>query len=375
LPSEGYAIPSREPELAFVLNQNSVLTVAFGERTIEMLQLDELTKESARVSITTVRNFALSLNGDTLYVVTTTDGSPSALVAWDISSGLVKAEITVFYDTVWLNGYHLVAVREDVLFQTRDDVLELWNFELSECIRSWTDLGCITGDIIPISEERVAFKVQSASEKGTKVVIVDTTRESIASTTTIHGDFVGCNSKCHVMSAARGTLQMQSGDKVLWNISLPSKSFDFPRCNTFSPTEQYFVFAAEDVSDTLHVYVLDVISGTVRTFQPHTNDFLVFNVDCKFVGDEECITCLNSRIKCGFLQLFNVKSGDLLSEIALESHVYSLAACCRERLIAIDLEDSKMNFKVLQVKLPGDKDRRTRAKGQVLLLGNKVTIQ
>jgi len=75
------------------------------------------------------------------------------------------------------------------------------------------------------------------------------------------------------------------------------------------------------------------------------------------------------------LGLFNVKSGDLLSEIALESSVCSLAACPRARLIAIGLKYSKANFKVLRVKLPGDKHRRKRAKGQVSLTNNKVTIQ
>ena len=59
-----------------------------------------------------------------------------------------------------------------------------------------------------------------------------------------------------------------------------------------------------------------------------------------------------------FLELFNVKSGDLLSEIAMESRVYSLTACPRKRLIAIYLEHCKVNFKVLQVKLPRDEGRK-----------------
>ena len=42
----------------------------------------------------------------------------------------------------------------------------------------------------------------------------------------------------------------------------------------------------------------------------------------------------------------------------MESTVYSLAACPRERLVAIGFMDSKVNFKVLQVKLPGDKHSR-----------------
>ena len=103
-----------------------------------------------------------------------------------------------------------------------------------------------------------------------------------------------------------------------------------------------------------------MVSGkTLRTLQPRTHDPSFFgNLDCKFVSDEECITCFTNRSNGHFLQLLNVKSGDLLSEIARESCVYSLAACPRERLVAIGFMDSKVNFKVLQVKLPGEKQSR-----------------
>ena len=79
----------------------------------------------------------------------------------------------------------------------------------------------------------------------------------------------------------------------------------------------------------------------------------------RFVSDEECVGCFC----CGysqscFLHLFNVKSGDLLSEIALDGDVYSLAACPRERLVAVGCGFSKVNLKVLQVKLPRDQHNR-----------------
>ena len=85
----------------------------------------------------------------------------------------------------------------------------------------------------------------------------------------------------------------------------------------------------------------------------------------KFVSDEEFFAYFRCRYSSDyFLQLFNVKSGDLLSEIALEGPVYSLAACPRERLIAIGFMDSKVNFKVLRVKLPGDQhSKRSKRSG------------
>ena len=268
LPSEGDTIHSWKPSHAFVLNEKSVLTVGSGARTIQMLQLDEMTKDSAGRSMTTARKVVLSLSGGTLYVITTTDGSPATLMAWDITSGMFKPGKRVISDTGGFNKYNLVAVREGVLLQTSHKALELWNVELSECIRSWTDLEYIT-EVIPISEERVACEGES------KVIIVDTAREGNVSRITFHGNFVGCNSKCHVITAAHGKLQMKCGDKVLWKISQPCLYFGFSRFKTFSPTEQYFVFSGDDgLFDTF--YVLDVVSGkTLHTLQPPTHDLTV----------------------------------------------------------------------------------------------------
>ena len=379
--SDGDNIHSSTPSHAFVLNEKSVLTFASGDSTIEMLQLDELTKDSAGRSKTTARKVVLSLSGDTLYVITTTDGSPATLMAWDIASGMFKPGKRVIEDTVRFNGYNLAAVREGVLLQTSPKVLELWNVELSECIRSWTDLKYIT-EVIPISEERVACEVLlGAYERESKVFVVDTTKEGSVSTIDFHGVLVGCNSKCHVISAAHGGLQMKCGDKELWKISgQPCEDFCFFQCKAFSPTEQYAVFNGGKGFFFGMLCVLDVVSGkTLHTLQQPTHDLTAFkyvfiNVDCKFVSDEECITCLSARSSYHFLQLFNVKSGDLLSEIAMESPVYSLATCPRERLVAIGFGDSKVNFKILQVKLPGDKHSR-KSKRSGFIIRNKVTIQ
>ena len=370
LPSEVNALLLEIPSFAFVLNEKSVLTLAYGSCTINMLKRDELKKDSAMVSKTTATKVVLSLSGDTLYVITTTDGSPATLMAWDVTSGMFKPGKRVISDTGEFNEYNLVAVREGVLLQTSHKALELWNVELSECILSWAGAGCIT-KLIPISEERVACELLSASreasllrgldhcEREGEVIILDTSGKGNVSTIAFQGDFVGCNSKCHVISVAYGELQMKCGDKVLWKLSQPCEDFGYFGCKAFSPTEQYFVFNGVEHGFEAF-YVLDVVSGkTLRALQPPTHDVTFFaNVDCKFVSDEEFITYFSDLVNSHFLRLFNVKSGDLLSEIAMEWPVHSLAACPRERLVAISFEDSKVNFKVLQVKLPGDKHSR-----------------
>ncbi|XP_074628966.1 uncharacterized protein LOC141886642 [Acropora palmata] len=85
------------------------------------------------------------------------------------------------------------------------------------------------------------------------------------------------------------------------------------------------------------------------------------------------VLCSNLGKRLLNTPLVNVKSGDLLSEIARESSLYSLAACPRERLLAIGFMDSKVNFEVLQVKLPGDK--HSRGGKESSLKSEKSTLQ
>ena len=361
-----YLPPKRDPldlwspSLAFVLNKQSVLRVSFMDSIIEMLQLDELTKDSARDSQLIVKNVVFSLNGDRLFLIRY---PKRELMVWDISSGMFKAgkmlprRVDVNYNL------RLVAVREGLLLQTSDDTLELWDFELRECIRSWNALEYIS-EVMSISEDQVACSVlkkpilldTARTEVKKQVIIVDTAKKGVVATIAIHGDFVACNSKCHVITTDRKELQMQCGAVVFWKICVPFKSLGVNHVSSFSPTEQYCILANSNA-----LYVLDVTLGrTLRTLQLRTHEGFHPGIDdFKFVSDEEFVACIPFGYSSSFsLQLFNVKSGDLLSEIALENFVYSLAACPRKRLVAIGVLDSEVNLKVLQVKLPGDQHTR-----------------
>ena len=367
LPPKGDCIHLGSPRFGFVLNKQSVLRVSSFEGTIiEMLQLDELTKESPGFPELIVTKVVFSLNGDRLFIITIPKGE---LMVWDISSGMFKPG-KMLPPGVHYN-VNLVAAREGLLLQTSDDTLELWDFELRECIRSWNALGYIS-EVMPISEDQVAcVAVKKPSLLGIartevkkQVIIVDTARKGIVSTIAIHGDFVACNSKCHVITIDGQELQIHCGAVVFWKIAVPFKHLGFYRFKSFSPTEQYCILA-----DSNAFYVLDAALGrTLCTLQPGIHaGYLAETDELKFVSDEECVASFSFGYSASyFLQLFNVKSGDLLSEIALEGLVHSLAACPRERLIALGSLDSKVNFKVLEVKLPGDQhSRRSKRSGFV----------
>ena len=93
--------------------------------------------------------------------------------------------------------------------------------------------------------------------------------------------------------------------------------------------------------------VLDSVSGKGLCILPTS----AMDILCQFVSDEECVS-VNHGIESSTVQLFNVRSGDLLSSIKVESRITCLAASSKNGLFAIGLLDCKPNFKVIKVHLP-----------------------
>jgi len=292
-------------------------------------------------------NMEFSLTGETLYV--SSDGARNAVAtAWDISSEEPVGQVDVF-------SYSCLETRmkKGVLLSTAEGCLEMWNFELSNCLRRWPDMVQPLGTIqtIPISEDRVAISSVNI------VIILNTTTSEIVTIPVYHGDFVTCNSKCQLLTCSSDSFQLLNGRSTLWKTDLHPLSGDLlVNCpiGAFSLSEQFVVVSAKREKGDRGMYVLDTCSGRIlRSFcQGHSFS------DCKFVSDEECVILSQSVSEGSILQLFNVESGELLSVIDLERVVSYLAVCPRKRLLAIDQFCSELGFELIQVHLPRDKDSR-----------------
>ena len=242
--------------------------------------------------------------------------------------------------------FRLVPVKRGVLFLTTNGSLELWNSELSVRIQRWT--AFFVRNLVPLSEERVALETVNGDDYKREVLILDITNERRVSTiTNFDGKFLACNNKLEVLTITDGTLlQLWCENRVLWKVPF---QFDVRCCRqvaTFSPTEEYVVGVSKTGS-----CVLDAVSGKV-IFQLKFLD--VRNI--KFISNECCIVdFIDSR--CFFLRLYNVISGDLLSEIVEKELVQGFAVHPCKRLVAIALVSPKDPFEIIQVKLPGDKEK------------------
>ena len=287
---------------------------------------------------------ALSLDGQTVFVA----GIPSSVTAYDVSSGKLKAVINC--GRITIRRRPLCPVRGGVLILTNESTVELWSGNLAKRIKRWTNLSGVN-QLIPISEERVAVVGE------VDVKVLDTISGKVVSTIPLlQGEVLTCNSKCQLLiqrtpdatqssRTCSYSLQLLDGKTVVWGKEGINRYPDY-KTVAFSPMEQFLVFGT-----TNGTLVLDPETGnTLRTLRPST----LFRIrHCTFISDDTCvISSCNSTI-----QLFNVKSGELLTEIDVERRVTCLAACPFNRVLAIGLQYSTPNFKVIRVHLPRGEDR------------------
>ena len=321
-------------QLTFGLEKQRLLISS--QSVIEMVDTKYVNRNDQGVAthVTAATGIALSLDGQTVFVA-----SKTSVTAYDVSSGKLKAEING-----WIRYRPLCSVRGGVLILTNESTLELWSGNLAKRIKMWTNLPGVE-QLIPISEERVAVVGE------VDVKVLDISSERVVSTIPVlQGDVLTCNSKCQLLikrpfvRPGACSLQLLDGKTVVWGkegiVGSPVKE-DV----AFSPMDQFLV-----VGSAKGILVLDAETGnTLRTLRYSFSD--IWN--CTFISDD---TCVISGLELT-VQLFNVKSGELLTEIDVETYVTCLAACPFNRVLAIDLMISTPNFKVVRVHLPWGEDR------------------
>ena len=332
----------------FVLKKQTLLRISARKKDIIMLNTSKERTEGQCTDART-KQISFSWDGQILYLVNIAavicnpnemiPAELKSIMALDVSSGELLAE----KKTGIAEGTCLVPVKEGVLLTASSGTLELWNFDLSGCVRRFGNFSSRT-DFIPISQDRVACVTRKDI-----VSVLDTTSAEIVSTVPLlQREFIACNSKCQILTSdCCGSLQLSDGTTPLW---VGSADWSLFLCRAeFSPDEQYVVIWVNLPKDK--VKVLDAVSGNKLC-----NLWSDSRVDgCKFVSGEECVVRYEESIR-----LFNVKSGDMLSVIDVGEDIRVLfTACLSKCLIAVGhMVSPPPGFKVIRVWLPGDKRSR-----------------
>ena len=314
----------------FVLDEQRLL-LCFDD-VVEMWNTKEVSKSGQGTAATAI-GIALSLDGQTVYVATN-----KSVTAYDVFNGNLKAEINREF-TFW---GPLCPVREGVVISTKESTVQFWDYDLSKYIKMWTNLPGVQ-QLIPVSDERVAVVLEY------EVKVLDTNSGEIVSTIpAFEGRLLTCNSKCQLLTFNewKSSLWLLDGTTVLWKKDRMYVLWGKPENVAFSRMEQFLVvMTAEGLT------ALDAKTGnTLRTLPIP----LIYrdNIRCTFISDDSCVIAGY----CIPVSLFNVKSGEFLSTIDVESEVMCLAACPFSRVLVIGLFHSTRNFKVIRLHLPRGED-------------------
>ena len=369
-----------EGAFAFVLSKQSVLRVFPGNNRIAMFSPEEMIV-ARTTSCRRLGHVAFAVDGNSVYGVT--EDKEAAVVSFDVSSGKLNGTLEIgtcpdlHYPKPPLtalnisdNGICLVPVTNGVLLKQRHrrTAVQLWNFELSQQVRSWPRLREVTY-MMPVTDQRVACVGRSF-----EVSILDTLSGDIVKTISlchegyestcpiIYKEAIECNRKFRLLSTARDSVQLSDDGGSLWKRDFKGSllySWNLP--GMFSPREEFVLISAKSPQSKQEVHVLDAFSG--KTLQTLCTVDHIFN--CAFVSETECVIDCQNILESFCLRLFNIMTGELLSLLSMENRPACLSSFPQEGLIAIGLWQSKRMCAFVAVKRPRDKDCRKKAKVRI----------
>ena len=381
-----------------------------------MLNVGQLQRESDSTYTSNVnvgvREIIFSMEGDAIYAMSSRERFVSSnevltITVWKMSSReFLKTK--QFYGPV-----SILPKKEGLVLFKKDRVAELWNFDLSECIRTIVKLSSNTDilykvRIMPVSDELVAFfyrlnscesiyirssqqspqnEESSESEEENeeylnflKLSNMHAYRIDFIDLTSVGGklvsslrmeaganeyvDYVSCSSclgevlVSAVENISKGspidneklTVSLRKNGLIKWERSTEYR-------NSMSPLQQSMIFSPRNVF-VVTWNTLDKGQG-IHVLQAKTGETLHVLlrdqkdiIECKFLDDESLVCCSGDN----FLRLCNVRTGDLLSVLDIGEQPLCLGACLYQPLVAIGLSGTRIKF--VHVQLPTESKKK-----------------
>ena len=380
------------------LDNGTALVGSPSFKYVAAIHVDSLSEVNCALTREVVKEVVFSSEGDVIYSIASKDEGSASVVL--VTVFRMSSQETLVKKTFTCPSLSLFPVKEGVVLCLKHKVPELWNFELTECIRQFPKLK----EIIPLSGGLIACEWYGSMEGNEALHLSNSTDEDTSdesSSTDAPGEF----SYLFPLSCFSNIVSVSSGECVSSiKARFSTNSYAFVSCNSqnqlllctceeidddFFEGEQltvslrndnsysrvwereatrydtrsftpYFMFSPEEefvvswasFSSGYGVHILDAKTGkTQRTLLKDQDDI----VDCKFVVNVESLVCCS---KDNFLRLFNIRSGDLLSVLDIEDEPHCLGACLDKPLVAIGLSGARLKF--IQVKLPGVQDAKVK---------------
>ena len=267
----------------------------------------------------------------------------------------------------------LLPVREGVLLLKSKNELELWDFGLCRCIRTFSEINSVV-DMFLVSEELVGCRTDSSkvdifriADNDMQIVETTTVEENVTSVT--------CNSRFHFVAC--GTVEVPSDMKLfiasitawtqqqrLWKRSIITENNNNVNPSALIARNDDLVVVWKTFDQGNGVHVLNATTGL--TLHKLLTDQKVF--ECEFLSDgKHFVCCSDDGTSIPPYSVFSAISGELISFIALDAGDKSLGStsCFHEPLFAVGLEFPE--YKLFRVYLPEVKGSERREKRFVLM--------
>ena len=349
-----------------------------------------------------VREIIFSMEGDALYVVSSgrfvcLSSDEVKITIWRLSSQELL-DTKTFYGPV-----SIVSTKEGLVLFRNDRVAELWNFDLTKCIRSIVKLTSDTNildkvEMIPVSDELIAFfypvnsceSIYVRSSQNSQrnedcfeskeneeylnffldVLGMHVYRIDIIDLTCVGGnlvsslripadakeyiDYISCSRMGEVLvcivedmggriNHEKLTVSLRKNGIINWerNTEYLISLSPFSQHMIFSPRNE-FVVTWNTLDEGQGIHVLQAETGeTLQVFLRDQKDI----IECKFLDDESLVCCSGDN----FLRLFNVRTGDLLSVLDIGEQPFCLGASLYQPLVAIGLSGTRIKFVHIQL--------------------------
>ena len=389
------------------LNDEKILVGSPDHKYVTMLNVGLLQKESDSTDSSNVnmgvREIIFSMEVDAIYVVSSgrfvyISSEVIKITIWRISSQELL-ETKTFFGPV-----SIVPTKEGLVLFKNDRVAELWNFDLSKCIRSIVKLTSDTSilysvTLIPVSDELIAFYYSPQSRESIYIRSLQESEENenlhddllectslenctdycldFISTTSVPGGklvsslrfshydkggylySISCSSPSNVLvcrfeeeswgpiDEGEVTVSLFNKGSVKWE-RIADNSYLCDEHMIFSPKNE-FVVTWNTLDEGQGLHVLDGDTGeTLHVLLRDQNDI----IECKFLDDESLVCCSGDN----FLRLCNIRTGDLLSVLDIGEQPLCLGACLYQPLVAIGLSGTRIKF--VRVQLPTESKKK-----------------
>ena len=387
------------------LNYETILVGSPDHKYVTMLNVGLLQSDSTSSSNVNVgiRKIIFSMEGDAVYVVSS--GQFVYFSSEEVKITIWRLSSREFLETKTFFGpVSIVPTKEGLVLFKNDRVAELWNFDLSECIRSIVKLTSDTSivysvTLIPVSDELIAFYYLPQSRESIYIRSLEESEENenlhddllecapledctdycldFMSTTGVQGGKlvsslrftrydeggylykISCNSPSNVLvcrfeghswgpiDEGEVTVSLFNKGSVKWE-RIADNSYLRNEHMIFSPKNE-FVVTWNTLDEGQGLHVLDADTGeTLHVLLRDQNDI----IECKFLDDESLVCCSGDN----FLRLFNVRTGDLLSVLDIGEQPLCLEACLNHPLVAIGLSGTRIKF--VHVQLPTESKKK-----------------